>query len=498
MESSYDNLAAMASGVAAGNHRQLIGDMWEELGLLQFEFMKSEGLEPHHKLLDVGCGALRAGVHFVQYLNPGHYFGIDISVALLNAGYDNELSQLGLQDRLPRQNLICNGDFEIPGPHAQFDYALAQSVFTHLSFNRIRQCLTNITRVIKPGGVFYATIFELPSDAPSSQPFKHEPGGKNSYEARDPYHYRLADLRYAIRSLPWTLRHVGNWKHPRGQAMLAFVRQRELPMESPAVRAERNLSIDEAARLQAGAHHYRAYVGPPNRYDYISATQFSLLFANGLRDHHRVLDFGAGSLRLGRLLIPYLQPERYFAIEPNRWLIDDAVERELGHDIVCLKKPVFSERDDFDCGSLNATFHFIMAQSIVTHCGPDLFRRLMTSFASVLEPDGLVLLSYLNKPEPSSGLPGDGWHYPSSVSYTESQVQTFVTEAGLHGTAIPWHHPGASWYLAARSPSRLPTEGEKRFLAGAVLFDPQFVKSRQVQLATEGYPSSTAGVMPRP
>ncbi len=39
-----------------------------------------------------------------------------------------------------------------------------------------------------------------------------------------------------------------------------------------------------------------------------------------------------------------------------------------------------------------------MAQSIVTDCGPDLFQTSMTSFASVLNDDGLVLFSYWNTP----------------------------------------------------------------------------------------------------
>jgi len=68
----------------------------------------------------------------------------------------------------------------------------------------------------------------------------------------------------------------------------------------------RSLTRDAAKTLPPGAGHYTAYVGPPNQYDFMGATQFRLLTTLGLREHHAVLDFGCGSLRAGRLLIPYL------------------------------------------------------------------------------------------------------------------------------------------------------------------------------------------------
>lgn len=55
-----------------------------------------------------------------------------------------------------------------------------------------------------------------------------------------------------------------------------------------------------------------------------------------------MLDFGCGSLRLGRLLILFLNDGRYFGIDPNRWLIEEGLERELGRDAARIKKLHFS------------------------------------------------------------------------------------------------------------------------------------------------------------
>ncbi len=45
--------------IAAGAHRAFVGGRWDEIGRSQFEFMKQRGLLPEHKLVDIGCGALR-------------------------------------------------------------------------------------------------------------------------------------------------------------------------------------------------------------------------------------------------------------------------------------------------------------------------------------------------------------------------------------------------------------------------------------------------------
>ena len=75
-------------------HRLGVGGMWEEIGKLQYELVVREGLLPRHKLLDVGCGSLRGGVHFIRYLDSGNYYGMDKNEKLLSAGHDVELPRM--------------------------------------------------------------------------------------------------------------------------------------------------------------------------------------------------------------------------------------------------------------------------------------------------------------------------------------------------------------------------------------------------------------------
>src|SRR5260370_28821072 len=106
MESPYFDIEKIQNVVNAGHHREVVGGQWDEIGQLQFYFLKKNGLRADHSLLDIGCGCLRGGVHFIEYLEPDRYVGLDINQPLLDAVYDIELAAAGLQDRLPRGHLF--------------------------------------------------------------------------------------------------------------------------------------------------------------------------------------------------------------------------------------------------------------------------------------------------------------------------------------------------------------------------------------------------------
>ncbi len=220
----YYDSELTAQAVARGQHRGWVGGMWEEIGRLQFDFLTQSGLQPGSKLLDLGCGCFRAGVHLIEYLESGHYYGMDISQDLLDAGYTQELVPRGLHTRLPRENLLVSEDFEVEQFSTCFDTVIAQSVFTHLSFNHLRQCLQRLAPCVKPGGVFYATAFLCPPEQGLTEPLKHQPGGITTYPTRDPFHYRPEDFAYAASDLPWRTEVIGDWGHPRNQSMIAYHR----------------------------------------------------------------------------------------------------------------------------------------------------------------------------------------------------------------------------------------------------------------------------------
>ena len=207
-----------AAEIAAGEHRSFVGGMWDEIGNLQIEFLKAEGLLPSHRLVDIGCGSLRGGVHFVSYLDRGNYYGLDINASLIEAG-KRELAQLGLMDKQP--NLLLDDKFEMCRFGVSFDYAIAVSVFTHLYMNHIARCLVEVRKVLRPEGKLFATFFEAPSPVHLA-PIEHDPGGVVTNFDTDPFHYSFSEIERLSEAAGLSVEYLGDWGHPRDQRMLCF------------------------------------------------------------------------------------------------------------------------------------------------------------------------------------------------------------------------------------------------------------------------------------
>lgn len=212
---------------------------------------------------------------------------------------------------------------------------------------------------------------------------------------------------------------------------------------------ERDLTPEEAASLPAGADHYRAYVGPPERFGLLGLLQIGVLHQLGLKETDKVLDFGCGSLRLGRMLIPFLRPGGYFGIEPNMWLVDEGFAKELGEDAQRLKLPRFSADAGFDCTVFGETFDFVMAQSIITHCGRYQTERLFETAAAALRPGGRLVLSWLPVAD-GAPLPEAPWTYPQNVAYPASWLAALSERVSLSWRVLDWPHPGAKWAAATK------------------------------------------------
>lgn len=203
-------------------HRRVVGGMWDEIGQLQFDYIKAKGHKPSDSLIDIGCGSFRGGTHFIPFLNKGKYFGFDINYKLIEAGLEHEVSQKDRDEKIILDNFFAAKDFEFPAHWNNIDAALSISLFTHLTLNTMRLCLTRAHKVLKKGALYHSTVF-FAGEKTITEPWKQ--GMKViSYSHEDPYHYSRSDLKYIAKSSGFKLVKIEDFGHPRNQKMAIFKR----------------------------------------------------------------------------------------------------------------------------------------------------------------------------------------------------------------------------------------------------------------------------------
>lgn len=192
----------------ADDHEQAVGGRWDEIGHLQLDFLLAAGLGRGDRLLDIGCGTLRAGRLLIQYLNMGRYTGYELSGKAL--AYSRELIiSAGLGVKRPRLVLNPVGDLRFePLAGESYDVLLAQSVFTHLPQETVEECIAHVGKLMAPGASFYFTFVE--ADEHVRRTVKDFSQPRSFFEALAVrYGFELED-------------HSALYPHPRGMQMLCL------------------------------------------------------------------------------------------------------------------------------------------------------------------------------------------------------------------------------------------------------------------------------------
>ncbi|MFG1947040.1 class I SAM-dependent DNA methyltransferase [Nonomuraea sp. NPDC048826] len=168
-----DTARSPEGAVGSHTHRR-----WLALGQMQFDYLVEHGLKPECRMLEIGCGNLRAGRLFIDYLETGNYYGIDISPDILMAAQDT-LAEHGLADKLPHLTPVRDLRFAFM-PSGHFDVVHAHSVFSHSPIEVIDECFAHVGRVMKPHGWFDFTFDRTE--------------GKEHHVLREDFYYRTETL----------------------------------------------------------------------------------------------------------------------------------------------------------------------------------------------------------------------------------------------------------------------------------------------------------------
>jgi hypothetical protein len=171
-------------------------------------------LKPDDVLLDVACGSFRGGRHFIPYLKPGHYLGIDKQAELVREGKRQEIPPEVWERQKPE--IVISDRFEFAKFSKRPTKSLAQSLFTHLRAKDIKLCLRNLFEFAEPGCEFYATFFE------TERPNIYFLGSHSSRR----FDYTQRNMKSFGERYGWEAHYVGDWGHKRDQKMMRYVKPR--------------------------------------------------------------------------------------------------------------------------------------------------------------------------------------------------------------------------------------------------------------------------------
>ncbi len=124
------------------------GQAFEDAGVAYFNLLMEQGLRPNHVCVDYGCGTLRVGLHVIRYLDPGCYWGFDISDRFLQEG----LQLLGREvavAKQPKLRIISPDSVrEAAQSHPLFIFSFG--VLQHVHPDDFEEFFGNIDHLLQP------------------------------------------------------------------------------------------------------------------------------------------------------------------------------------------------------------------------------------------------------------------------------------------------------------------------------------------------------------
>jgi SAM-dependent methyltransferase len=132
---------------------------WSELQAYQLRLLTANGLQPHHRLLDLGCGPLQGGIAFIKYLKAEGYVGIDLDPVRIDAARE-QITRHRLGAKAPQ--VIVSSSFGKEELGAQtFDFIWASQILYYFNDAVMADLLGEVRRRLNPGGKFLGDIFAL-------------------------------------------------------------------------------------------------------------------------------------------------------------------------------------------------------------------------------------------------------------------------------------------------------------------------------------------------
>lgn len=131
-----------------------------ESGEDDLALLKEFGLKPEHTLMEYGCGWLRAGNNFINYLEPGHYFGNDPAGERIRIGREI-FSIRNIEERNPSFFVNENNDLSWMNGR-KVDFIWCHAVLGHIPMADCEDIIKNMPTAMHEGTKFLFTYNPIP------------------------------------------------------------------------------------------------------------------------------------------------------------------------------------------------------------------------------------------------------------------------------------------------------------------------------------------------
>jgi GT2 family glycosyltransferase len=201
-------------------------------------FKEMGGLKPTARVLDVGCGIGRMAIPLTTYLSDGSYEGFDVGREMvrwctrnITPRYPNfHFTWAPIYNRKYNPfGTILADELRFPYEANSFDFALATSLFTHLTRDDARHYLNELGRALRPEATSLLTFFLITPESEqeivagrAAFDFRYEIDGALTTDPRQPEEavaFQLDDVLAMLDESGMTVVEPirrGSWAHAPG------------------------------------------------------------------------------------------------------------------------------------------------------------------------------------------------------------------------------------------------------------------------------------------
>lgn len=168
---------------------------FEKLGIKFLDFFTNlGGLKISDTVLDIGSGNGRMAYPLKDYLTKGKYYGVEIvkqGVDFCARAYADDphmkfIHADIINDRYNPNGIIAADEYRFPFDEESMDFIFLTSVFTHMLQKDVEHYMSEIARLLKPGGTCFITVFLINDE---SRKLMEEGKGMRSFQFYEGHSY---------------------------------------------------------------------------------------------------------------------------------------------------------------------------------------------------------------------------------------------------------------------------------------------------------------------